>query len=63
MIKLIIILLNFAFKWRLVNETRVIAFMQADMQANQLASATDHAGKTTNFHKTQKRCVLYLCLS
>ena len=63
MIKLIIILLNFAFKWRLVNETRVIAFMQSDMQANQLASATDHAGNITNFHKTQKRCVLYLCLS
>ena len=41
MIKTIIVLLNFAFKllW-LVNETRTIGLMQADKQANQLASAT-----------------------
>ena len=41
MIKTIIVLLNFAFKllW-LVNETRTIGLMQADKQANHLASAT-----------------------
>ena len=49
MIKLIINLFNFAFKCRLVTETHVIALIQAGMQANQLASVTDHAGNITNF--------------
>ena len=53
MIKLVV-LLNFAFKWRLVNETRAIALMQAGMQANQLASAIDRPGNITDFLKTQK---------
>ena len=51
MIKLIIVLLNFAFKSRLVNETRSIAVVQAGTQANQLASAIDCAGNITNFIK------------
>ena len=70
MIKIIIVLLNFAFKCRLVNETRAIALVQAGTQANQLASVIDRAGNITNFTKnrtsksfffflkTQKRCVL-----
>ena len=49
MIKLIIVLLNFAFKCRLVSETRVIELVQAGTQANQLASAIDHIGNITNF--------------
>ena len=49
MIKIIIVLLNFAFKCRLVNETRAIALVQTGTQANQLASAIDRAGNITNF--------------
>ena len=49
MIKLIIVLLNFAFKCRLVNETRAIAIVQASTETNQLTSAIDRAGSTTNF--------------
>ena len=49
MIKTNIVLLNFVFKCRLVNETRAIALVQTRMQANQLASAIDHAGNVTNF--------------
>ena len=52
MIKLIIVLLKFAFKWRLVNETSSIALMLTDMQGNQLASAIDCAGNNTDFLKT-----------
>ena len=64
MIKLIIVLLNFGFKWRLVDETRTISLVQAGTQANQLASAIDRVGNITNFLKTQKRRVFYfLCLS
>ena len=62
MIKLFIVLLNLAFKWGFINETRVIALVQAGMQANQLASTIDRAGNITNFLKTQKRRVFYfLC--
>ena len=38
MIKTIIVLLNFAFECRLVNDTHMIALMQAGKQANQLTS-------------------------
>ena len=48
MIKTIIVLLNFTFKCRLVNEKSAIG-MQASTQANQLASAIDRAGNITNF--------------
>ena len=69
MIKTIIILLNFAFKCSLVNETCTILLVQAGMQANQLTSAIDCAGNITNFTeshtgkrffllKTQKRHVV-----
>ena len=69
MIKLITILLNFALKCRLVNETHAIALVQADPQTNQLASAINRAGSRANFTenhasksffflKTQKRPVL-----
>ena len=69
MIKLIFVLLNFAFKCRLVNETRAIALVQAGAQANQLTGAIDRAGNITNlpkiaqakvsfFLKTQKRRVV-----
>ena len=51
MIKTIIVLLNFAFKCRLVNETCAIALVQVGMQANQLASVIDGAGNKTNFIK------------
>ena len=34
---------------RLVNETCMIALVQAGMQANQFASVTDRAGNITNF--------------
>ena len=49
MIKTVIVLLNFAFKCRLVNETRAIALVQTGTQANQLASAIDRTGNITNF--------------
>ena len=49
MIKTIIILLNFAFKCSLVNETCTIVLVQAGMQANQLTSAIDCAGNITSF--------------
>ena len=49
--KTIIILLNFAFKCSLVNETCTIALEQADTQANQLASVLNHTGNITNFTK------------
>ena len=49
MIKLIIVLLNFAFKGRLVNETCVITVVPAGTQANRLASTINHAGNITNF--------------
>ena len=69
MIKTIIILLNFPFKCRLVNETRAIALVQTGTQADQLASAIDCAGNVTDFTKncarksffflkTQKRRIL-----
>ena len=69
MIKTIIVLLNFTFKCNIANETSAIALVQAGTQANQLVSATDRTGNTTNFTKnrasqsffflkTQKRCVL-----
>ena len=69
MIKTITVLLDFAFKCGLVNETRAIALMQAGTQTNQLTSAIDRAGSITNFTenrasksffflKTQKRHVL-----
>ena len=51
MTKTVIVLLNFTFKCRLVNETRAIMLMQAGTQANQLASTIDCAGKITNFTK------------
>ena len=35
--------------------THTIMLVQAGMQANHLASTTDHAGNITNFLKTQKR--------
>ena len=59
MIKTITILLNFTFKCRLVNETRVVALVEAGMQADQLAiaidlaSAIDLAGNITNFTKSR----------
>ena len=59
MIKTITILLNFTFKCRLVNETRVVALVEASMQADQLsiaidlASAIDRAGNITNFTKNR----------
>ena len=43
------VLLKFAFKCSLVNETHVIALVQAGMQANQLAGTIDCAGNITNF--------------
>ena len=55
MIKTIIVLLNFAFKCRLVNETRAIALVQAGTQADQLASATDRVGNIINFTKNRAR--------
>ena len=48
MIKTNIVLLNFAFKCRLVNETCAITLVQTGRQANQLASAVDHAANITN---------------
>ena len=51
MTKTIIILLNFAFNCRLVNETCTIMLMQAGTQANQLASVIGCAGNITNFTK------------
>ena len=50
-LKLIIVLLNFAFKCRLVNQICAIALVQAGTQVNQLASAIDCAGNITNFTK------------
>ena len=44
-----IILLNFAFTCRLVNETCTITLMQANKQANQLARVIDCIGNITNF--------------
>ena len=55
MIKTIIVLLNFAFKCRLVNETRAIALVQAGTQADQLASAIDRVGNIINFTKNRAR--------
>ena len=55
MIKTIIVLLNFAFKCRLVNETRAIALVQAGTQADQLASAIDRVGNIINFTKNHAR--------
>ena len=49
MIKIIIILLNFAINCRLVSDTCAIALVQAGMQANRLASTIDCAGNITNF--------------
>ena len=48
-IKTIIVLLSFAFKCMLANETRAIVLVQAGTQANQLASAIDCASDITNF--------------
>ena len=53
MTKTIIILLNLAFKCRLVNETRAVALVQAGTQANQLASAIDRTDNITNFTENQ----------
>ena len=50
MIKLIIVLLNFVFKCRLVNETHAIALVT---HTNQLVSATDRPGSINNFTKTR----------
>ena len=61
MIKTIIVLLNFAFKFRLVNETHAIAIVQTGRQANQLASAIDHAGKITNFTKNGASKSFFFC--
>ena len=55
MIKTIIVLLNFAFKCSLVNETRAIALVQAGTQADQLASAIDRVGNIINFTKNRAR--------
>ena len=55
MIKTIIVLLNFAFKCRLVNQTRAIALVQAGTQADQLASAIDRVGNIINFTKNRAR--------
>ena len=50
MIKTIIVLLNFAFKWlKIVNETCTIGLVQAGKQANQLASTIDCACNITSF--------------
>ena len=38
---------------RLVNETRVIALVQAGMQANQFASVIDCTGNITNFTESR----------
>ena len=51
MIKTVIVLLNFTFKCRLVNETCAIMLLQAGTQANQLASIIDCTGKIKNFTK------------
>ena len=61
MIKLIMVLLNVAFKCRLVRHTRSIAFVQAGTQANQLASVIDRAGNITNF--TENRASKFLFFS
>ena len=59
MIKTNTILLNFTFKCRLVNETCMVALVEAGMQANQLAiaidlaSAIDCVGNITNFTKNR----------
>ena len=50
MIKLIIVLLNFVFKCRLVNETHAIALVT---HTNQLVSAIDRPGSINNFTKTR----------
>ena len=56
----IMVLLNFAFKCSLVNETSTTALVQAGTQANQLASATDHTGKHSKFHqKSHKQRFLF----
>ena len=47
------VLLNFAFKCSLVNETSTTALVQAGTQANQLASATDHTGNIASFTKNR----------
>ena len=49
----IMVLLNFAFKCSLVNETSTTALVQAGTQANQLASATDHTGNIASFTKNR----------
>ena len=49
MIKTIIVLLNFAFKCSLVNETSAASLVQAGNQANQLASVIDCTGNITHF--------------
>ena len=49
LIKTVIVLLNFAFKCRILNETSAIALVQTGMQANQLARVIDYAGNITNF--------------
>ena len=49
MIKIIIVLLNLAFKCRLVNETSQIALTQAGKQANHLTSAIGRAGNIAKF--------------
>ena len=59
MIKTIIVLLNFAFKCRLVNETCAIALVQVGMQANQLASVIDGAGNKTNFIKNRASKIFF----
>ena len=59
MIKLIIVLLNFAFKKRLVNETRAIALVRAGTQANQLASAIDCADNNKFCQDSKEICSLF----
>ena len=60
MIKTIIVLLNFAFKCRLVDETRAIAIEQAGMQANQLASAIDRRQHNKFYRKSHKQVSFFL---
>ena len=64
MIKTIIILLNFSFKCRLVNETRAIVLVQTGTQANRLNSVIDHAGNKTNFteNRSSKSSFFFLRL-
>ena len=54
MIKTVIVLLNFAFKCRLVTENHVITIGKTSTQTNQLACAIDHAGNVTIFTENHR---------